>query len=209
MSTDRSTARRPPPASPPAGTAVACALILLTACGGGDDPEAAPGAGTGGTPVPTASAQPTTDFNDADVAFARMMIPHDEQAVQLAGIAAGRAADPELGALAAEIGRERGQEIAAMTGWLAAWGKTTASAGPGGQDIPGRVSEAGMAGLRRAEGAEFDRRFAELMIDHDRGAVEMAVTEQEEGLNPAARRFAETVEASRQAEIVRLEKAIR
>jgi uncharacterized protein (DUF305 family) len=201
MSTDRSTAR----GSLPAAVAGACALVLLTACGGGDPPEATPGAGTS-PPVPTASAPPTTDFNDVDVAFAQMMIAHHRQAVEMAGLAATRAADPELKELAAEIARVRGAEIAAMTGWLAAWGKAaTPAEGHGGRDMPGMATGAQMAGLRRAEGAEFDRRFAELMIDHHRGAIEMAATEREEGLSPAARRFAGTVETARRAEIERLE----
>ncbi|GGL15523.1 DUF305 domain-containing protein [Planomonospora parontospora] len=206
MSTGRSTARGLPPAALSAAAGV-CALGLLTACGGGDAPEATPGAGTS-TPSPAASAQPTTDFNDADVAFARMMIPLDEQAVEMAGLAAARASDPELAELAAEAARVRGSEIATMTGWLAAWGKPAVSAGSGGQDIPGLATGAEMAGLRRAEGAEFDRMFAELMIDHHRGAIEVAAAERAEGLNPAARRLAETAGTSRQAEIERLEKIL-
>ncbi|MBG0817858.1 DUF305 domain-containing protein [Planomonospora sp. ID82291] len=191
-----------------ASLAGSCALVLLTACGGGAVPEPTPRAGTT-APAPAASAQPTTDFNDADVAFARMMIPHHEQAVELAGLAASRAADPGLAALAAEIVRVQGAETAAMTGWLAAWGKTASPGGRGGTGVPGMATGPEIAGLRRAEGAEFDRRFAELMIDHHRGAIELAATEREEGLNPAARRLAETVEASRRAGIERLEEVLR
>ncbi|GGK84294.1 hypothetical protein Ppa06_43590 [Planomonospora parontospora subsp. parontospora] len=204
MFTGRSTARGLPPASLSAAAGV-CALALLAACGG-DAPEATPGAGTS-APAPAPSVQPTTDFNDADVAFARMMIPLDEQAVEMARLAAARASDPGLAELAAEAARVRSSEIAAMTGWLAAWGKAASGEGPG-QDVPGLATGAEMAGLRRAEGAEFDRRFAELMIGQHRGAVEMAAAERAEGLNPAARRLAETVGTSRQAESERLEKIL-
>ncbi|GAT69980.1 copper resistance protein [Planomonospora sphaerica] len=206
MFTGRSTARGLPPTSLSAAAGV-CALALLTACGGGDAPEATPGAGTS-APAPASSAQPTTDFNDADVAFVRMMIPLDEQAVEMARLAAARASDPGLAELAAEAARVRSSEIAAMTGWLAAWGKAAASGEGLGQDVPGLATGAEMAGLRRAEGAEFDRRFAELMIGQHRGTAEMAAAERAEGLNPAARRLAETVGTSRQAESERLEKIL-
>ena len=44
-----------------------------------------------------------------------------------------------------------------------------------------------MSQLMAARGADFDRMFLHMMIRHHQGAVEIARTEQAEGINPAAR----------------------
>jgi hypothetical protein len=66
-----------------------------------------------------------TAFNDADVTFAQGMIPHHQQAIEMADIAL----DPATGAsaqvrdLATRIKAGQDPEIQLMTGWLAAWGQ--------------------------------------------------------------------------------------
>lgn len=79
------------------------ALLTLTAhaaCADNDD--------TASDRVPdSARADPTpaagAEFNDADVTFARTMIPHHEQAIEMAELAADRASSPEVRELAEEI----------------------------------------------------------------------------------------------------------
>ena len=79
--------------------AVALATFLLGACSSGS------------------STSTTADFNDDDVMFAQMMIPHHEQAIELADIAL----DPAVGAstdirtLATEIKNAQDPEIEQMT----------------------------------------------------------------------------------------------
>ncbi|MFI7705059.1 DUF305 domain-containing protein [Nonomuraea sp. NPDC049480] len=186
------------------------ALVLLTACGGGTD-----GASMGGHDMSssapaatTTSAQPVAAFNDADVMFAQMMIPHHEQAVEMAGLAETRASDKEIRELAAKIKAAQDPEIQTMRGWLTEWGKPMPSEGMDhgmGHDMPGMMSEEDMKKLKDAKGAAFDRRFAELMIAHHDGAIEMARTEQSQGSDPEAKELAKAIEAAQQAEVEQMQ----
>jgi uncharacterized protein (DUF305 family) len=66
-----------------------------------------------------------------------------------------------------------------------------------------------MKKLEDAKGAAFDRKFAELMIAHHKGAIEMARTEQSQGSNPEAKALAKTIETAQQAEIEQMEKILK
>ena len=91
--------------------------VTLTACGGT--------ASGGGPTAPnngsvSVSVNPT--FNDVDAMFVRMMIPHHEQAVEMAALAEMKATDPDVRQLAAKINTGQKAEIATMKGWLAQLG---------------------------------------------------------------------------------------
>ncbi|WP_433380905.1 DUF305 domain-containing protein [Streptosporangium sp. CA-115845] len=190
-------------------TAGAGALALLTACGGGDDAMTGHTGTTSSThaPATTASQKPGASFNDVDVAFTQMMIPHHEQAVEMAKLAETRASDPEVKELAAKIEAAQGPEIATMTDWLSLW-KAPAPEGHGGHVMPGMMTEEDMVKLRAAKGARFDRMFAELMIAHHKGAITMAKTEQRDGADPKAKELARTIETAQQAEIEQMQELL-
>ncbi|MDX3106687.1 DUF305 domain-containing protein [Nonomuraea angiospora] len=195
----------------PAATAAAGAVLALVAgCGGagsgstGSDMAAMSSSAPAAT---TASASPAAAFNDADVMFAQMMIPHHQQAVEMADLAGTRAADKEVKELAAKIKAAQDPEIQTMKGWLTAWGKPMPSEGMDhgmGHDMPGMMSEEDMKKLEAAKGGAFDRQFAELMIAHHNGAIEMARTEQAQGSNAEAKELAKTIETAQQAEVAQL-----
>ncbi|MBB5867633.1 uncharacterized protein (DUF305 family) [Allocatelliglobosispora scoriae] len=159
------------------------------------------------------SAPAGAAFNDADVRFAQAMIPHHRQAVAMADLAATRASDAELKALAAQIKAEQDPEIATMTGWLTAWGRPTAASGHdmpgmGGTAMPGMMSETDMSALAAATGTAFDRRFAQMMIDHHLGAIEMARAEHADGRNSDATQLAVAIERAQLGEISALQKIL-
>jgi uncharacterized protein (DUF305 family) len=184
------------------------ALALVAACGGNGDAMAGhEGMGAGSAPATTAGAQPSATFNDADVMFAQMMIPHHEQAVEMAELAPERAADPEIKELAAKIKAAQDPEIQTMKGWLTGWGKAAPEGGMG-HDMPGVMSEEDMTKLKAAKGTQFDKLFAQQMIAHHNGAIEMARTEQSSGTNPEAKELAKTIEATQQAEVEQLQKIL-
>ncbi|MET9951795.1 DUF305 domain-containing protein [Streptomyces sp. NPDC006339] len=201
--------------------AVAAAGLLLSACGSDDSAD---GMDHGATPSATSPRTPgdasadasagtgtgTGAFNDADVTFAQMMIPHHEQALQMAKLADGRAEDPEIKKLVGEIEKAQDPEIQKMKSWLKTWGKpeSPGHGGHGGHGMAGMVSDTDMADLAAAKGKEFDRKFAELMIAHHEGAVQMAKTEQKDGKDAAAKKVADDVVRTQAAEIAELKKIL-
>ncbi|MEV4218654.1 DUF305 domain-containing protein [Nonomuraea sp. NPDC049725] len=187
-------------------TVTAGALALLTACGATASNDAAPAA-TATATAATAATPSQAGFNDADVMFAQMMIPHHEQAVEMAELAPDRAGDPEIKELAARIKAAQDPEIATMQGWLTTWGRPAPEGGMG-HDMPGMMSEADLAKLKSAKGAEFDRLFAEQMIAHHEGAIEMARAEQAGGADPAAKELAKAIETAQRAEVAELRKIL-
>lgn len=95
-----------------------------------------------------------------------------------------------------------------MTSWLEAWKEDTTPpedmTGHGGMDMNGLSQEEAMGQLNGLPGAEFNRRFLELMIAHHEGAVTMARDELRDGQNPQARELAQKIIDDQQAEIVKM-----
>ncbi|MFJ8660323.1 DUF305 domain-containing protein [Streptomyces sp. NPDC093795] len=187
------------------GAAVAAGL-LLSACG--SDPSGTSASASGS---PSATAAAPGAFNDADVMFAQMMIPHHEQALEMAKLAEGRAQDPEVKKLVTAIEQAQDPEIQKMRAWLKGWGKPE-SAGHGGSGgghgMAGMMSDQDMKDLAAAKGRDFDRTFAELMIAHHDGAVAMAKDEQKNGRNVMAKSLADDVVRSQSAEVTALRKIL-
>ena len=147
-------------------------------------------------------------FNDADVTFAQGMIPHHQQAIEMAQMAESRAEDSRVLDLASRIEAAQQPEIDTLTGWLEEWGAEDSGMegmDHGGMDHGGgMMSEEDMNALMAASGAEFDRLFLEQMIEHHTGAVEMAVTESAEGQNTDAIAMAGTIRDTQNAEIAEM-----
>ncbi len=192
-----------------AGAAGIAALAVAAGCGnGGHGSAPSTGHGSGAT---ASSAAPGSGaaFNDADVTFAQNMIPHHKQAVQMADLAASRAADPEIKQLAVQIKAAQDPEIKTLTGWLTGWGKPVEPPqGHGGHAMPGMMSDAEMGKLTAAKGKDFDRMFAQMMIAHHNGAIQMAKDEQANGAHPEAEALAATIERTQADEVGKLEKIL-
>ena len=202
--------------------ALAGALVLLGCGGNGERPVA-----TVSTSHPSATASsPARSFNDADVMFAQQMIPHHQQAIEMAQMAPSHTQNPKVRALAAKIEAAQAPEIKTMTGWLQAWGKPVPSAMPGmmspmpgmmgspapgmsGAPVPGMMTQQEMAHLNAAHGAHFDHLFLQMMIRHHQGAVEMARIELAEGVNPAAKKLARQIETSQTAQIAQMQRMLK
>ena len=111
-----------------------------------------------------------TSFSADDQMFAAMMVPHHEQAIEMADIALGKSTDPEILALANEIKAAQGPDIEQMKNW----GSSMMGSHAGHMMDEGMLNDDEMAQLKDAKGAEFDRLFLEGMIKHHQGAIEMA-----------------------------------
>jgi uncharacterized protein (DUF305 family) len=221
--------------------AIAASLaFVLAACSGGSPSGAATSGTTSGTTRARSTSSPasisasasatataTATFNDADVAFAQMMIVHHQGAIQMADLAPSRAQNQDVLALAARIKAAQAPEIDQMTSWLTAWGAApsmmsgSTTSGTGGMDhggmggatsaagssmsMPGMMSGDQMQQLESASGAAFDKMFLELMIVHHQGAIEMAETEIADGSNPEAVALAQKIKSDQTAEIAEIQ----
>ncbi|MEV0777760.1 DUF305 domain-containing protein [Streptomyces sp. NPDC050433] len=171
--------------------AISASALLLAACGDGDDSQG-------------------EAFNDADVAFAQGMIPHHQQAVEMSALADGRASGAEIKTLAGEIKKAQDPEITTMRSWLKDWGKPESADesmpgmdhGSGG--AAGMMSDQDMTDLTAAKGVAFDKKFAELMIEHHNGAIEMAREERKNGESAEAKKLAADVIKAQTAEVEQL-----
>lgn len=153
------------------------------------------------TPNGSAS-QGTSENNDADVMFAQMMIPHHEQAVEMASLAGERADSPDVKKLAEKIQAAQQPEIDTLTSWLQQWGETPAAGGQhGGPGGGGMMAEADMAQLEGARGAAFDTLFLTMMIEHHEGAISMAEAQLAQGQYPEAKAMAKDIVTSQTAEV--------
>jgi len=142
--------------------------------------------------------------NDADIAFAMGMVPHHQQAVEMADMILGKDdINPQVISLAEKIKAAQGPEITLMKGWLDAWGSPYESMGdmPGMDMGTGMISEEDMARLDSATGVEASRLFLEQMIEHHNGAIEMANVQTSDGTNPDAVELAKNIIKSQTAEI--------
>lgn len=184
--------------------------LALSACGGTSTPAA-----TGSAPAAPSSAQAAQQFNDADVQFAQMMIPHHRQAIQMAELAPDRAQSADVKALAEQIMGAQEPEIATLTGFLQAWGAEVPAddsmngmAGMDHSGMSGMMTPEQLTELSNASGAEFDRMFLEMMVVHHQSAVAEAEAELSDGINPDAKALATDIVKAQNAEISRMQELL-
>lgn len=168
-----------------------------------------PSAETNNTSESTERTATSAGVNDADIAFVRDMIPHHQQAPEMARMAPDHTDDPQILELAAEIEATQDPEIERMTGWLEQWGQeappTSMDHGDmrhgTGDAMEGMMSGEEMAELDGMRGADWERMFLAMMIRHHEGAVEMARAQLSDGQHPDVSALAEQVVADQEAEI--------
>ena len=116
-----------------------------------------------------ASTQSNSEYSSDDIAFAEMMIPHHEQAIEMSEIALLNTTNPDVLKLAQEIKDAQSPEIELMMSWTGVKASTHA-----GHMMDGMLSQNELSELREAKDKEFDRLFLQGMIKHHEGAIEMA-----------------------------------
>ncbi|CAL9656543.1 hypothetical protein SUDANB105_06826 [Streptomyces sp. enrichment culture] len=191
------------------GVTAATAALVLAACGS-DGGSSDNGSGTR-TSAPASAEDTAGAHNDQDVDFAQGMIPHHQQALQMAQMAKSQASSAEVKDLASRIEKAQDPEIETMSGWLEAWGENVPSGMPGmdhgghgsddSSDMPGMMDAKDMDKLMEASGTNFDTMFLTMMVEHHEGAVQMAATEQDKGRYGPAKKLADDIITAQTAEI--------
>ncbi len=112
------------------GVAALAAVAAIGACSNSGTKDVA--ASSAPSTVQSSTAAPAAAHNQADMMFARMMIPHHRQAIEMSDmILAKQGIDARVVDLAKQIKAAQGPEIDTMQGWLNQWGGmpgTTSSA---------------------------------------------------------------------------------
>ncbi len=176
------------------------ALLVLTGCVGttGDGHDMS-GMGSSTSELPA-------DVNNADIMFTTMMIPHHEQAIEMADVILDAdGVDPRVVALAETIKAAQGPEIELMETWLDEWGTGMGDMGGMGD---GMMSDTDMQALEDATGDEASRLFLEQMIEHHEGAIDMAQSEVDNGENADVIGLAESIIESQTAEIATMQEIL-
>ncbi|KGN40700.1 DUF305 domain-containing protein [Knoellia aerolata] len=182
-----------------AGLGIA-AVLTLSACG---TDQAGSGA-AGGTGSTTSSTSETPEAGrKGDVMFAQMMIPHHQQAVEMADRALQNGASPAVTELAQQIKAAQGPEIETMTTWLQEWrAPMTAEEGHGGHDGgAGMMADGDMKDLSAASGPTFNEMWLTMMVEHHEGAVVMAQDVLTTTGNPEVKELAQAIVAGQKQEI--------
>jgi uncharacterized protein (DUF305 family) len=165
----------------------AVAAIALSGCGSSSGPKSTTTetVGTVAEAAPSPETKPVAApvvvdaaFNEGDVSFAQGMIPHHQQAVEMADMALdpARKAGTAVTDLATRIKGAQGPEISLMTSWLTAWNQPVMAGMKPGETMPpgasmegmdmdgmemgamdGMMSAAEMTALSKASGPEFDK----------------------------------------------------
>jgi len=137
--------------------------------------------------LPPGTKVPPPPMSQADVEFMQGMIMHHSQAVEMTALIPSHTQNKELALLGEKISRSQSDEMQFMKRWLFVRGAATTmkmpKAMPGMPDMdmdgnpmpmmPGMLTPAQMAALRKARGKEFDRLFLTGMIQHHNGALIM------------------------------------
>jgi uncharacterized protein (DUF305 family) len=142
--------------------------------------------------------------------FLQMLIPQNQQGIEIVRLAANHPLPPALKELAAAIESTQRTEVDDMRNWLRAWSQPEtmdmnpqAHAGHGGM----KMTSPDLVGtLRSTPDAEFSRKFLDVLTGQQQGAVELAQTENSAngGVNAQARDLARRVIESRSAEVKQL-----
>jgi uncharacterized protein (DUF305 family) len=149
-----------------------------------------------------------SNFNVADVEFAQGMIPHHQQAVEMAGFALDSTvqAGPKVLELANRIQKAQGPEIEKMSGWLKDWKQPMMDMGEGHDmgSMDGMMSADEMKSLPNKKGADFDKAWLDMMVRHHEGAVTMANKVTTSGSNTDVKALAAVIITAQQAEIAEM-----
>ncbi|MEV5729206.1 DUF305 domain-containing protein [Streptomyces pharetrae] len=200
----------------------ALAVLGLGACDSGSTPEPDRASGPSvlvpgkpGEANRTLSAQEAAQQradddtpNSADVDYARMMIEHHSQALEMTALAPDRAASAQVKKLAGRIAAAQEPEIDVMEAWLDQHGRTETAEGHEHRAMPGMATESQLSSLRAARGQAFDQLFLTLMITHHEGAITMAADAKAQGNNVKIEEMADDVIAQQTSEITRMRRML-
>lgn len=145
------------------------------------------------SPSPSPSASAAVQANEGDRAFIDGMVPHHEGALTMADDALSKANTAELKDFARKVKEDQAKEIAEMKAWRQSWFGSSMT--PMDHDAHQMTIPAG---------ADFDTEWAEAMITHHQGAIEMSQKALTAAARPECKALAQRIIDAQQKEIEQL-----
>lgn len=156
--------------------------------------------------------------DSVEAGFARDMVEHHAQAVEMSLEVLQTTDDPGVRTLATDIASTQGNQLGQMEGWIRHWGLPMARPGDRMdwmgehhshhdmhvvEDAPmaGMASPEQMESLRDAEGEDADILYLQLMTTHHIAGVDMAQAALDAGVDGEVRRLAAAMVNGQEAEI--------
>ena len=167
-----------------AAAVVAAVALVAAGCGGSDGPAA-----TADVPF--------------DRAFIDAMVPHHQQAIEMAREAkAAGLSEPALVKVADAIIATQQGEIDELTGWRGEWFGSSEIDPAGAEALGMPMEEMGMSSaMDFSKEADVDAAFASAMIEHHNGAIAMATLAKERAQREEIRALAGDIIAAQEAEV--------
>ena len=140
---------------------------------------------------------------ESDQTFMRHMSTHHQQGIELASMAAEKAASPHLQSLAKLMGASQSGEKHILDEWWTSWFGVPMQICSAEERaaMPGLLDSAQIEQLRSASPPDFDALFVKVMTIHHAGAVKMADDELGGGSDPRLRVMAHAIRHEQQGEI--------
>jgi uncharacterized protein (DUF305 family) len=159
--------------------------------------------------------RPPSD-DSAEAGFARDMMVHHAQAVEMAEIVRGKTESEDVGTLAPDIALTQQAQIGQMQGWLQVWGLSPTGSEPAMSWIgepttglmPGMATPEDIQQLRDAPPEEADVLFLQLMIPHHQAALQMTEAILNRTDRPEVETLAKAISASQHSEIQNMEQML-
>jgi uncharacterized protein (DUF305 family) len=148
----------------------------------------------------------------AEAGFARDMVVHHAQAVEMAEIVRDRTENEDIRLLASDISLTQQGQIGIMQGWLGVWGLPTAGTKPAmawmGHPMeglmPGMATPDEITRLSQLPPDRADVLFLRLMIAHHEAAIPMAQAILKRTDEPEVRQLAQSIQQSQRVEIANM-----
>ncbi|HTO01949.1 MAG TPA: DUF305 domain-containing protein [Microthrixaceae bacterium] len=155
--------------------------------------------------------------DSVDVGFLQDMITHHQQAVQLGSVGAEISTDPTTRHFAQEALISQQYEVGYMTAILESWGFGTgdqnrdAMAWMGApiavDDMPGMLTTDQLNSYREMSGDEANKAFLQLMAEHHRGGLHMAVYASKHASDERVRALAARIAKNQRSELAEYARA--
>jgi len=200
----------------------AALLLVLAAVAGCDTNPAPRSAGPAPVAAQAGLARPAPSGNVAapngvDLLFAKMMVVHHSQAVQMSRTLLTKQGVPERAQnIARYIEQDQQREIDQMDEWLQAWGRPPVDpADPLIRQLHGdgaghaMLTDAQLAEIAQAAPAAATGLYLRHMIEHHRGAITMARSALEDGTNVYIRGLAKHIINEQTSEIDAMRELLR